>query len=108
MSGQGYITLSLCQLQPPWPWGERWPWGQTSTAVVTPSFSPRAVIRRDRSLLRVREEFVVPEPSLNSSAGTTDDGAHSYGCVCVSPAPGSRTELFSVFHVAQPPARLAE
>lgn len=55
-----------------------------STAVVTPLFSPRAVIRRDRPLLRVREEFVVPEPSLSPSAGTTDDGAHCYGRVCIA------------------------
>lgn len=39
-------------------------------------------------LLRVREEFVVPEPSLGSSAGTTDDGAHPCDRVCISPAPG--------------------
>lgn len=56
-----------------------------STAVVTPMFSPWAVICRNHS--RLRAEFVVPEPSLSSSAGTTDDGAHCCGRVCISPGP---------------------
>lgn len=68
---------------------------------VTALFSPWAVIHRDRSLLRVREEFVVPGPSLGSSAGTTDGGAHRCDPL------GSQTELFSLFQVAQLPAHLA-
>ena len=92
MSGQEYITLSLRQL--PRASCSLCGLGESgghrtdkSTAVVTPLFSPWAAICRDRSLLRVREEFVVPEPSLGSSAGTTDDGAHCCGRVCISPAP---------------------
>lgn len=58
----------------------------TEMAVVTPPFSPQAVIHRDRSLRRVME-FMVPESPLGSSAGTTKDGAHRCGCVGMSPAP---------------------
>jgi len=53
-----------------------------SMAEVITLFSPWAVICWDRSLLR--EEFVVPEPSLGSSAGTTNAGAHRCGRVCVA------------------------
>lgn len=56
------------------------------------------MIRRDHALLRIREEFVVPEPSLLLVPLLV---------VPTGVVPGQLKQLISLFRVAQLPARLA-